>query len=77
MCQKCVSLLPIVTTIYGRCENIPSEESSPKKFVCSQCEEVVKKEGKTPPNKLQSTTFSATKQAINSGTFSMSTGVLH
>ena len=53
--------------MYDRCENIPSEESSPKKFVCSQCEEMVKKEGKTPPKKLQSTTFSATKQALNSG----------
>ena len=41
----------------------------PKKFVCSLCEEQVKKEGKTlAPKKLTlSTTFSATKQAINSG----------
>ena len=53
--------------LFCRCENIASEETCPKKFVCSQCEEMVKKEGETPPKKLQSTTFSATKQALDSG----------
>lgn len=66
--DKSYFLEPIQNPNYFRCEKILSEEAVTKKFVCSLCEELVKKEGKpsTGPKKLQSNTFSATKQALDS-----------